>query len=196
MSQTLIGVAGEKRHGKDTAAQALVEREGFLQVRFADALKGMLYTFYVYAGLDDEEEIERRIDGDLKEVPDPYLNGKTPRYAMQTLGTEWGRNLISDSIWVDTTKRCIDSFDGAPVVISDVRFPNEVEAVRAWGGKILKVVDPALLQNEFSAHPSETYIREIVGDATVVNLKEGIEPFADDVAKAVQAVLQSDVGGV
>lgn len=124
----LIALTGPAGAGKSTAAKHLVARHGYRVEKFAGPLKDMLRGF----GLT-----ERHIEGDLKEVPCDLLGGKTPRYAMQTLGTEWGRDLISPSLWVDTwSSRAATGL----VVCDDCRFPNEAAAVRALGGVIVRVV--------------------------------------------------------
>jgi hypothetical protein len=77
----------------------LVNHRGFARVRFAGPLKAMMAAL----GCTNAE-----IDGDRKEVPCDLLGGKSPRWAMQTLGTEWGRKLIGDDL-VDSslaTRRC------------------------------------------------------------------------------------------
>jgi hypothetical protein len=127
----LIGLLGRKGSGKDTAAETLLER-GYQNVKFAGALKGMIGFVLAYQGVD-ELTIERMIEGDLKEVPTDYLAGQTPRYAMQTLGTEWGRDLIGMNFWVSTAMMRVGDTD---TVITDVRFPNEVEAIETAGGSV------------------------------------------------------------
>ena len=130
------GVAGS---GKSTAADALLEK-GFVRVKFADVLKDMLRTFYRSAGLPDIK-IEAKIEGHRKELPDPLLCGKTPRYAMQKLGTEWGRVLIGDDFWVNAWKAraALIVGDDDRVVCDDVRFANEVRAVHDLGGVVVKM---------------------------------------------------------
>lgn len=127
----VIGLAGLARSGKDTAATAFREvcpRAGI--TRFATPLKTMLTAFLRHVGASDEE-IVQRLEGDLKEDHCEYLD-TTPRFAMQTLGTEWGRDTIDPDIWVNATRRHIlsDRYAGKVVLIPDVRFDNEVAAIR------------------------------------------------------------------
>ena len=126
----LIGFAGRAGCGKSYAARALVERAGFERVRFAGPLKDMLRVL----GLGDDE-----IEGHLKETPSALLCGQTPRKAMVTLGTEWGRDLIGPSLWIDAWARRADGVlsAGGAVVVDDVRFPNEVAQIRARGGRVV-----------------------------------------------------------
>lgn len=123
----IIGIMGALSSGKSTAAQVLVEDYGFVRLRMADILKDMLRTL----GLSAEE-----VDGRLKETPNGLLCGKTPRHAMQTLGTEWGRQLIGDQVWVNATLLKIANIrevnPGANIVIDDIRFMNEVDMVESF----------------------------------------------------------------
>lgn len=124
----LTGLAGS---GKSTLADYLIERHGYVRVKFAGPLKSMLRAM----GLSDAH-----IEGDLKEVPTPLLQGRTPRYAMQTLGTEWGRSMSPDlwtGLWQATANDVLDN--GGRVVTDDVRFDNEAEVVRAVGGVVIQL---------------------------------------------------------
>jgi predicted kinase len=123
------GVAGS---GKSTAAGYLVEKRGYTRVRFAGPLKAAMAAM----GFSHAE-----IEGELKETPNDALGGKTPRYAMQTLGTEWGRNCIVDDFWIRLWRRDVDAVlaDGGRVVVDDCRFPNEAQAIRKLGGDIFKI---------------------------------------------------------
>jgi hypothetical protein len=92
---------------------------------------------------------DREIDGDHKELPCELLGGKTPRHAMQTIGTEWGRDLIDGDLWINAWKRSIEKLPpNVPIVCDDVRFANEAEAIHAMGGVVIRVV--RLGQREFS----------------------------------------------
>jgi hypothetical protein len=123
------GLAGS---GKSTSTRYLVEQYGYTLVKFAGPLKDMMRAI----GFS-----ERDIEGDLKEVANHALCGKTPRYAMQTLGTEWGRNLIGDDLWISLWRNRVEKVieEGGRVVTDDCRFPNEASAVRKLGGGIFKI---------------------------------------------------------
>jgi len=137
----IIGLAGRAGSGKSTVAAHLAAR-GYRRIRFADPLKDMMRAL----GLT-----ERHIEGDLKEQPCPLLAGKTPRYAMQTIGTEWGRGIIHPDLWVGAweARAANDNL----VVAEDVRFPNEEAAIRRLGGWVIGVERPG--REVGSGHPSE-----------------------------------------
>ena len=152
----IIGLVGQRRSGKDTAAQALIEC-GFEPVKFAEGLKVMLRSLFSSLGAN-ETDVERMIEGDLKEQPSHLLGGKTPRFAMQSLGTNWGRELIGDNIWVDTAIERCRRFVNA--VITDCRFPNEAAAIKLAGGKLIRITRPGSLPSEptpFFANKSDLY---------------------------------------
>lgn len=143
----IIGLSGYAGSGKSTAAAALVDI-GWSQRKFAGPLKAMMRALLDAQGATPEK-IERMIEGDLKEVSSLYLGGQTPRYAMQALGTEWGRLRLTDSIWVDAALRTVKG----PTVFDDVRFDNEAEAIRALGGIIVRIERPGV--GPVSDHVSE-----------------------------------------
>jgi hypothetical protein len=141
---SVLGITGQAGSGKTTAADYLVSN-GWKRVKMAGPLKDMMRAI----GLTD-----RHIEGDLKEVPCDLLCGKTPRHAMQTIGTEWGRNLVGSNIWVNIARsRILDAMQhGYNVVVDDVRFANEAETIRGLGGLVLS---PSRCDMPASNHASE-----------------------------------------
>lgn len=130
----IIGLTGPAGSGKSSVAAVLCRYHGFERLKFAAVLKNMLRMIYESMGMVSAE-IERRIEGDLKEVPCDYLCGRTPRHAMQTLGTEWGRYLIHPDFWVMVTEAGLRA--GVNYVCDDVRFENEAAMIRSRGGLIV-----------------------------------------------------------
>lgn len=134
----LIGMAGYARSGKDTVADMLVKQHGFVKVRFADALKRGLATMF--------DMTEAQLDGDQKELEIPRL-GRTSRYMMRTLGTEWGRRLIHPDVWVIAMEQHLSQLLASGcrrIVISDVRFENEAKLVKSakYQGFLVRVERP------------------------------------------------------
>lgn len=120
----VIALVGQAGSGKSEVAQHLISNHGFILYKFAETLKDMLRVL----GLSEEE-----IEGNLKETPSSTLLEKTPRHAMQTLGTEWGRNLIHTDLWAHAWGiRVLEELEeGRKVVCDDCRFLNEVDYVRS-----------------------------------------------------------------
>lgn len=136
----IIGIAGPARAGKDTLAGFLVQHGDLSRASFAGPIRTFICDLLGWSLKDLEER---------KEEPQDALNGKTPRYAMQTLGTEWGRNLIGKNFWADIgIRRAVEQFwplfDGKGVVFTDVRFENEAEAIRKAGGTIIHIRRPGV----------------------------------------------------
>lgn len=137
----LIGLAGKARSGKDTVADMLAAR-GFERYAFAQPLKQGVRAMF---GLT-----EAHTDGEWKEDVLPWL-GRSPRYLMQTLGTEWGRQLVAEDVWLRLAQKRLDDMREDAVctfgrcrglVISDVRFDNEAEWVRDQGGEVWHIARP------------------------------------------------------
>jgi len=168
--KTVVAFTGKRGSGKSVASNVLVEQMDFVELKFADPLKNMLRAMYKTCGLEDAE-IERKIEGDLKEAPCTWLQGKTPRYAMQTLGTEW-REMISTDMWSEMFKvRVRSGVFGDRIVCSDCRFPHEGAAIDDLGGVKYRIFRPAAdaASDKASKHSSETMIDKMPTDATIVN---------------------------
>lgn len=151
---TVVAITGTKGAGKDTAAEELVQNQAFTKIKFADGLKAMIRAYLVLYGYDDAR-IERMIEGDLKETPDPAWCGRSTRFAMQTLGTEWGRLTIGPKIWTNLFEK--RAKDIGRVVVTDLRFINECQAVKDVDpdAKIVRVVRGANDKPVEGAHASE-----------------------------------------
>lgn len=160
MKATLIGISGRARSGKDSVGAYLQTRHGFERYAFAGPIKAGIRAMF---GLDG-----RHTDGLLKECALASLGGKSPRQLMQTLGTEWGREHVAPSIWVDLG---LDYWHGLPegrsLAITDVRFENEAHAIRRAGGVVLHIVRPEA--EAVAAHSSEAALRVQSGDFAVFN---------------------------
>lgn len=183
----LIGISGFAGVGKDSAASVL-NQDGFAVLSFADILKRYIIEVFGFNPEDVWGASERRQNPDVryprKGKSPEFL---TPRYALQTLGTGWGRDCY-ENIWVDYTMRVAkEILDGKGysreiglydtiyrangVCIADCRYLNEVEGVRNAGGKVIRIVRPEVSSPKFM-HTSETEqagIPDHYFDAIIVN---------------------------
>lgn len=143
----LIGLCGVAGCGKNTVASILAEHRGFKEFAFADPL-------YEAVSVVTGMPVEWLKDRDNKEAVISWV-GKSPRYLLQTLGTEWGRDTVKQSLWVDAAMQRTKGVEKA--VITDVRFNNEAAAIREAGGKVYLIVRPGwrCLAAETASHPSE-----------------------------------------
>lgn len=153
----LIGITGRARSGKDTVANFIVAAIGGYRYGFADPVRAML----VPLGVDMSDPYWQA----RKEEPIPAL-GVSPRRMMQTLGTEWGRQLINPNLWlIMAHQRLLQN--GPGMIISDVRFDNEAAWIRKHGGRIIHVIRPDTKAVE--AHASEDGIEMQDTDARLFN---------------------------
>lgn len=135
--------------GKSTVAKYLVDTYGFKRIRFAHRLKAMLVEGLGLTWADVDDPV-------LKQTPHPRLNGRTPRECLQTLGTEWGRGMVSESLWVDRAEDdIIEAYRaGRSVVVDDLRFANEEAMLACLGAYTFRIVRPGLAAAS-SGHASE-----------------------------------------
>lgn len=152
----LVAFSGPAGSGKSVAGMLLVH-QGWARVKFADVLKAMLTAYYEITGLDPAD-IEARIEGNLKELPDPLLKHQSPRHAMQTLGGDWGRNLMHKELWVNAWRKRVQLLmaAGYDVVVDDLRYPNEENAVRDLGGEIYQIQRET--PKDVPSHASEDHV--------------------------------------
>lgn len=170
MKNRLIAIAGHKGAGKDTAAGVLT-MQGYQNAKFAAPMKAMLATLLMARGVP-QPEIYAMLEGDLKEKPHPKLNGRTPRHALQTIGTEWGRNLMAQTFWIDAFGDMVRASLGDAtvpgLVVTDCRFHNEVAAIHDLGGIVIRVDRPGLVVD--LNHQSEAEIPHLAVDHIVPNV--------------------------
>lgn len=182
----LIGIVGKARTGKDTVAKQLAELLTLETYAFAEPMKTMLKSVFG----DHFHEGDRA--GICPEA------GVSYRYLMQTLGTEWGRNLINQGLWVNLVEKKWEEVkrqtarpvgDGVRgywtpkgLVLSDVRFDSEAKWIKDRGGWLIEVVrDGAAGAGD---HVSEQGLKEykarlcIHNNGTLEQLKEVVETTA------------------
>jgi len=151
--------------GKTFTATHLTQKHGYRLAKFAGPLKDMLKPLLWELGVDANNCLE----GHLKEVVIPGL-GVTPRFLLQSLGTEWGRKMVSEDLWVGVAMKKIEASRkcGWPVVVDDLRLPNEYEALAAMPNSLLiKIVRPG--ETPYSAHGSEGLLEGHTFDYTIIN---------------------------
>ena len=177
----IIGIMGAAGAGKDTVGALLLSRAD--RPMRLDSFAAPMYAA-LSAMLDVPEHVLR--DRTRKETEIRPLCA-SPRRMLQTLGTEWGRDTIDADIWVllalqrhDKAQAGAWRGEGMTTVITDVRFGNEVAAVKARGGLLVNVEREV---SQVAGHVSETLDREKYADVTIQNdgsieeLKERVAHF-------------------
>lgn len=125
----MIGLVGYKQSGKDTMADYLVQQYGYQKLAFADPLKKVVHDLFHISDHHPKEAIV-----------EPW--GFTLRQLYQKIGTDLFRNHFSQTFWVDLFDQRMDrisSTDRNHIVVADVRYQNEADCIRKWGGSIIYI---------------------------------------------------------
>ena len=136
----IVGLVGFIGAGKGTVADLLVERHYFLKESFANSVKDSCAAVFGWdrAMLEGDTPESRA----WREQDDKWWSEKlgkpfSPRLALQLMGTEAGRDVFHPDLWVHTVmRRCRSTVN---YVIADVRFPNEINAIKNSGGRVVRV---------------------------------------------------------
>jgi hypothetical protein len=140
----IIGVAGLIGSGKGTVSEIISQQYGYQKMAFADTLKDAVSVLFSWPRelLEGDTDASRR----FREVPDPFWTRTigvnetiTPRLILQRFGTECMRDVIHPDFWIHALDKKMISLELNSVVITDVRFPNEIEWIRSKGGKVIVV---------------------------------------------------------
>lgn len=180
----LIGISGKKQHGKDTIADHLVANYGFTKVRFADAVREValdIDPLVSAATIAGALRTYRLSDFVESQGWDEAKKHPEVRRTLQRVGTEAIRKQMPD-FWTTVALQKAHEVNG-PVVICDVRFKNEVEAVDAWepGSPTIRVIRPGMPDND--DHISETALDDypfehvIMNDGTIEDLHRKVDQW-------------------
>lgn len=166
----IIGISGYARSGKDTLGGFLVEDHGYEQVSFAAALKAVLYATnpicQMQEGMGAWHPVAEIVDAhgwDRAKEMSPGEYGI--RGLLQRLGTEAGRRILGEDIWVDTIMSTLNL--GKKYVFTDMRFPNEYDAVKQAGGNVVRIERPGI--EAINPHISETALDGFAFETYVTN---------------------------
>jgi hypothetical protein len=195
----IIGICGFQGSGKDTIADYLQNIYGFKRDSFAATLKDAVAAVFGW----DRELLEGRTTESRvwREQVDPWwaqrlgMPDLTPRLVLQKWGTEVARRSWHDDTWIASLENKLNKAHN-DIVITDVRFPNEIRAVKDAGGTVIRVVrgpepdwyDTALganagivpdqeLLKQLGIHPSETAWIGTQFDAVIDNNADGLDPL-------------------
>lgn len=147
--KTVIGVVGLIGSGKDTVADYLQNFHGFRRESFASTLKDAVSNIFGWDRVLLEGRTEEarawREQVDIwwsTRLGIPHL---TPRWALQFWGTDIARKSFHTDIWIASLENKLRTSNDN-IVISDCRFPNEIQSIKNAGGKIVWVQRGSLPQ--------------------------------------------------
>lgn len=135
----IIGLVGFIGAGKGTVGE-LLRLHGYKQASFAGALKDTASVLFGWdRSLLEGDTVESRV---FREQKDDFWSERfgytfSPRLALQLLGTEAGRDVFHKDVWIYALEHRIKQINN--VVITDTRFPNEIEFIKSKGGVIVEV---------------------------------------------------------
>jgi hypothetical protein len=167
----IIGLTGPAGAGKDLTASMV---PGACRIAFADP---------IYQGLAVMLGIPEAVLRDRSEKEKPIVGiGASPRQLLQTLGTEWGRQMVRQDIWLRVAFwrwEQLASGGVSLIVVTDVRFQNEARLIRENGGEVWMIhrpgVEPVAAHSSEAGLPLRLIDRLVVNDGTVDQLRERVE---------------------
>jgi hypothetical protein len=183
-SGMIIGLNGVAQAGKDTVGKILCEKHGFERLAFADAMKTGLYNLNpivgtVYGTPIRLKKLIDEIGWDEAKVAYPEI-----RELMQRYGTEAGREIHGQNCWISILEKTIRANPTTNYVITDMRFPDELDMVTHLGGQKIQVKRKG--KTSVNSHISDAILDEVFFDGVLHN-NGTLEQLEDAVNAMVKA---------
>ena len=156
----IIGLAGYAQSGKDTVAKVLINKFNFTKIAFAEMIRESLIRLNPL--VKDGVSLASLVG----EVGwDEAKQEEEVRRLLQVFGTEVGRSLLGDNVWVDLALKGMKP--NVNYVFTDVRFESEAEAIKKLGGEIWRVSREGV--GSVNGHSSESALEGYGFDAYISN---------------------------
>ncbi|AKE44634.1 deoxynucleoside monophosphate kinase [Sinorhizobium phage phiM9] len=177
----IVGLIGYKNAGKTQITQAFRGLYPELPVRMI-GFSNPLYKMLGVLGIT-EDEIQ---DKPNRNTPHPKLGGKSIQFALNSLGTDWGRKMIHENIWTD---RAMDDAQSHLINFADnVRFPNEFDAVIDRDGLTVAIINPNVCDDGTAP---EAHIADLQEQADYKLFNDPAKKSLNDCANELyQAIIQ------
>lgn len=203
----VIGINGFKNSGKDTAARYLINEHGFKRIAFGDKVKECFATLFgisvpelefmkndpaahVAIGYMNYPPKPVGVDTSLVDESDgsvrmwsPAITPITVRNGLQRVGTDIGRNILGKEIWVNLVRPEIEG----NVVITDIRFENEIEALWEYGAQIIRI-------SRDSTDPPDPHVSEMWLDDDYIDVELANNSSIQDLHKSVAEIYEELLG--
>lgn len=189
----IVVISGKARAGKDTLGEIMKQKftENYFTMAYANELKRTCREAFDLS--------REQLWGDLKEVPDKRYRKKldydadapvywTPREILQYMGTEAYRAIDND-FWVKQLFKYVDRNNLKNVIITDARFPNEIDAATERGGVHIKIQREAEGAAQGKEHASETSLDKYDNADYIVDNNGTIaelEAIAEQIIKEIE----------
>lgn len=159
----IVGISGYKGSGKDTAGDVLINKFGFKKESFAGPIKDIVAQQFNIDRemLEGTDEFSRK----CRENSDYGAYGFTPRELLQKIGTFYNSE-IDKCYWSDIVEKKYLKTFGEDIVLTDVRFPCEVEMIERNGGFVIRVERPGF---DGEDHISERSLCDWPFDLVILN---------------------------
>jgi len=191
---SLIGLTGPGGSGKDVIASYLVKNQGFKRVAFADKLKELAYELNpeIPELYDDLQGVVDNCGWDQGKELSPFNTLNSERYPvreyLQTLGVSM-RTVFGEDFWIDQVGYLVEGHwleSNKNVVITDVRFPNELKYVqKTMAGEVWRVTGRSRASVVHSTHVSE---QKLEGVDVQISNTAGFDYLYDQVEDALKTL--------
>ena len=166
----IIGLSGYARSGKDSVAELLVLNYGFKRVAFADGIRQALVALNPLIGSLRLNDIVGEHGWEVAKSTEEV------RRLLQVMGTEVGRKLIHEDVWVWRLFNSINTDER--IVIPDVRFPNEARMIEQNGGEVWRINrhNHKPVNDHISEHAMDNHMfkRVVYNDGTLDDLADEV----------------------
>jgi hypothetical protein len=161
-----IGIIGKARSGKDTAALALVAEHHYTRLAFADPLKELALA--IDPLIPTAYGIHVRLSLLIRDSGWEYAKDHYPEVRRLLQRTGGGVREIDETFWLTATRKKLNAAEAwnLPVVVTDVRYPNEANMLRSRGFRLIRITRPGLADDQ---HDSETALDTYPADLTIEN---------------------------
>lgn len=172
--ERLIGLYSPSPGCGKTSTAHVLARQGFQPVSFAAPLRSMVFSLLLDLGYTSGEAFT--LLHDCKEETLPEI-GVSPRHLLRTLGTEWGRQCIHPSLWLQSFKSRLGGLH--QVVVDDVRFANEAQLIQQLGGELWLVRRPGCERPAEHASDGDLdgwdgFARTLINDGSLEQLQQQV----------------------
>lgn len=178
----IIGLSGYAQTGKDTIANHLINKYGFTRVAFADPIREAVYKLNPNINIADMRGVPLATAVDRLGWEMVKVESSDARWLLQRMGTEVGREIFGENFWVDQAMK--KALEHENVVITDVRYPNELQAILEHSGTVWRVIKGDT--GAVNRHASETALDDydfeyiIFNNDTIESLYESVDSFMND----------------